>query len=187
MSGFLCPSSPDNSKNMIEAALTNYAACHHDVEAPIDADNRGVFFLNSHVRLDEIEDGLANTIFVGEKKRGGDELGWASGTRATLRNTGTPLNRTLLHPFDLAAYSIQPPDEMNADPPIPPGIPEPNPDGEGPLPANRVGGFGSFHPGGANFLLGDGSVHYLRDTINFRVYQLLGNRRDGEPIGGDQF
>ena len=45
---------------------TNYAGCHHDVEAPIDADNHGVLYLNSHVGYDDITDGPAYTILLGE-------------------------------------------------------------------------------------------------------------------------
>jgi prepilin-type processing-associated H-X9-DG protein len=74
--------------------ITNYAACHHDVEAPIDADNHGVFFLNSGVRRGDITDGLSYTIFYGEKLTDPNDLGWISGTRSSLRNTGTPINTT---------------------------------------------------------------------------------------------
>ncbi len=84
---FLCPSSPDS-----QAAVSDYAGCHHDVEAPIAADNRGVLFLNSYVRRDAITDGASHTLFIGEKLADVNDLGWMSGTRATLRNTGTPLN-----------------------------------------------------------------------------------------------
>ena len=48
------------------AAASNYAGCHHDVEAPIDADNHGVLYLNSHVGYDDITDGPAYTILLGE-------------------------------------------------------------------------------------------------------------------------
>jgi prepilin-type processing-associated H-X9-DG protein len=51
-----------------------------------------VFYLNSTVRYEDLEDGSSNTIFVGEKLQGPADLGWASGTRGTLRNTGTALN-----------------------------------------------------------------------------------------------
>ena len=71
---------------------SNYAGCHHDVEAPIDADNHGVLFLNSHISGDDIPDGAAHTIFIGEKIVADDDLGWMSGTRATLRNTGLRIN-----------------------------------------------------------------------------------------------
>lgn len=71
---------------------SHYAGCHHDVEAPIDADNHGVFFLNSRIRQADIVDGHGFTIFVGEKLGEATDLGWMSGTRATLRNTGTPIN-----------------------------------------------------------------------------------------------
>ncbi len=72
-------------------STTSYMGCHHDVEAPIDSDNHGVLYLNSHVAYDDITDGRAYTILVGEAQAG-PSLSWASGTRATLRNTGSPIN-----------------------------------------------------------------------------------------------
>ena len=44
----------------------------------------------------------------------------------------------------------------------------------------RGGGcnFRSYHPGGANFLFVDGSVRWLPDSIDLRVFGYLGNRRD---------
>ena len=75
-----------------DSYVCNYAGVHHDLEAPIDKDNHGVFFLNSAVRAKDILDGAANTFFVGEKLGSSQDLGWMSGTRATLRNTGTPLD-----------------------------------------------------------------------------------------------
>ena len=176
--------------NLPDASTTAFAACHNDVEAPIDANNNGVFFLNSHVRLDEIEDGLAHTIFLGEKRTPGDELGWASGSRATLRNTGTPINETVLDPSDLTPFltnltGVEEPTNANEIVPVPdPAVPPAARAAQGPIP---VGSFSSSHPLGSNFLFGNGSVRFLRTTINPRVFRLLGNRRDGEPIGDDQF
>ena len=43
---------------------------------------------------EDIDDGTSNTLFLGEKPREDSDLGWASGTRSTLRNTGTRLNAT---------------------------------------------------------------------------------------------
>ena len=77
----LCPS---DGRGWGGPALSSYAGCHHDREAPIDADQSGVFFLNSAVRSRQIPDGLAYTIFVGEKRLDARETTWLSGTMATL-------------------------------------------------------------------------------------------------------
>ena len=47
---------------------------------------------------------------------------------------------------------------------------------------NLSWGFKSKHTGGANFLFCDGSVIFLRDSIDMRTYQLLGCRNDGLPV-----
>ncbi|PQO45841.1 DUF1559 domain-containing protein [Blastopirellula marina] len=42
--------------------------------------------------------------------------------------------------------------------------------------------FGSQHPGGAQFLFCDGSVHFVPETINLTVYRAIGSRNDGVPV-----
>jgi prepilin-type processing-associated H-X9-DG protein len=42
--------------------------------------------------------------------------------------------------------------------------------------------FRSRHPGGAHFLMGDGSVHFVGESIDFLTYQRLGDRRDGGAV-----
>jgi prepilin-type N-terminal cleavage/methylation domain-containing protein/prepilin-type processing-associated H-X9-DG protein len=154
----VCPSDVRTTRKLPYAA-TSYAACHHDVEAPIDVDNQGVFYLNSSVSHADLIDGSSNTIFVGEKLSDSRDLGWLSGTRATLRNTGTPLNA------GLAAILADKPISDDDDPDD-----------------LRVGGFGSFHKGGANFIFGDGSVRFISQTIAPSVYRFLGHRADGEML-----
>jgi len=44
----------------------------------------------------------------------------------------------------------------------------------------RTCGFKSLHPGGANFAMGDGSVHFVSQNIDYRVYNELGTRAGGE-------
>jgi hypothetical protein len=55
-----------------------------------------------------------------------------------------------------------------------------------PVPSNTSGDlsnmcFGSFHPGGAQFTLGDASVRFIPETVNATVYMALGGRNDGVP------
>lgn len=43
-------------------------------------------------------------------------------------------------------------------------------------------GFKSRHPGGANFAMGDGSVHFFTETIDYRLYNELGSRNGREVV-----
>ena len=45
----------------------------------------------------------------------------------------------------------------------------------------------SFHNGGSNYLFGDGSVKFLKLSIDLGVYRSLGTRSGGEATGADQF
>lgn len=159
MKVFHCPT---NFAPEGDVATSHYAGLQNDVEAPIDVDNNGVLFLNSGVRVDDILDGSAHTIFIGESADKTTEhwyveecnLGWMSGTRSTLRNTGARINSVL-------AKDDNGGDLWKSD-------------------KTFVGGFGSSHPGGAEFSFGDGHVSFLSKYINFGVYQQLGHRADGK-------
>ena len=161
-----CPSMP--FPNQPDRAFSSYAAVHHDVDADIDTDNHGVFFLNSAIRYEDISDGTAHTLFLGEKTPDPQgDLGWMSGTRWTLRNTGVPLN----FETDRRARSRYA------------GLPA----GEQPKSTVIVGGFDSPHPGGANFAFGDGHVEFLSETISLETYQQLAHRADGKLLMGGDF
>ena len=147
IAAFACPSLRSGLQTATPAS--NYAGCHHDVETPIAEDNHGVLFLNSHIAEHDVTDGVEHTLYLGEKLSGADDLGWMSGTRATLRNTGTPLGKT---------------------------------DEEQPSSDLFVGGFGSNHPAGANFLFGDGAVRFISMAIETAVYQQLAHRADGKLL-----
>lgn len=185
---------------------SSYAGCHHDVESPIDADNHGVLFLNSAVTWSDLRDGRAQTILTGEKFGLGFDLGWISGTRSTLRNTGTPINGTSQPGGPLAtavAVSVEPGGPASSD--VPQSSPtlanaarpvwrfrdeddfanseyQPAPGPGGIAPALVVGGFESKHPGGAQFGFGDGSVRFLSQDIDNVAYQRLGHRADGNLL-----
>jgi prepilin-type N-terminal cleavage/methylation domain-containing protein/prepilin-type processing-associated H-X9-DG protein len=141
---------------------SNYAGCHHDVEAPIDVGNHGIFFLNSAVRYSEILDGTTNTLFLGEKVLAGkNDLGWMSGTRATLRNTGQSINYDLPHLLGQVGADLQPVDPVRQSPQF-------------------VGGFSSRHPAMMMAAFGDGHVGPITDRIKPEVLQQYGHRADGK-------
>jgi len=45
----------------------------------------------------------------------------------------------------------------------------------------------SFHSGGVNVLMGDGSVKFIKDSINMQTYMALGTKAGGEPVSSDSY
>ena len=56
----------------------------------------------------------------------------------------------------------------------------PGPDCRDPM--DRVRNFYSFHPGGANFLMGDGSVRFVEQGMPGPLYQALSTIAGGEDL-----
>ncbi|MFO0979206.1 MAG: DUF1559 domain-containing protein [Planctomycetaceae bacterium] len=170
LSTLLCPS--DSERTMAAAggmvvASNNYAGCYGGEDVPIDMNNSGLLFLNSSIGYRQIRDGASNTLAVGEKiiVKGTSELGWISGTRSTLRNTGVPIN----HGWDRGGPAAR-------------GVGGPRP----PLPApsdTATSGFSSYHTGGSQALMADGSVRFLSENIDAKIYSFLGQREDMQVIG----
>ena len=46
----------------------------------------------------------------------------------------------------------------------------------------RACGFKSRHQGGAQFVMGDASVQFLSETIDYKLFNELGTRDGGEPV-----
>ena len=45
----------------------------------------------------------------------------------------------------------------------------------------------SNHSGGSNFLMGDGSVKFIKSSVAMKTYWGLGTKRGGEVIGSDAY
>lgn len=119
--------------------------------------------LDSAKRLADITDGTSNTFLVGEMGYQLKDYNFSSGTYAGSRRGGNTS-----WAFGYAGYSLGSTyTPMNT---IAPPTPV----------TDRLAAFRSDHPGGCNFLLSDGSVHFVADGIDFTMYKQLATRGGGE-------
>ena len=61
------------------------------------------------------------------------------------------------------------------------GNPSQSDNGANSLPAT------SFHPGGVNAVMADGSVKFIKNTINAVTFRALGSVNGGEVVSADQY
>jgi hypothetical protein len=127
------------------------------------SDLDGLLYLNSSEKLDEIPDGAATTILVGEKRQLAVERGFLTGDYSTLRNTGVPLTATY---DDRDSRNFQDSAESPDQPPR---------------------GFASFHSALSNFLMADGATRGISHLIDQTILQRLASRNDGQLISETQF
>ena len=171
---YRCPSDGSANGNDINNLLNNYARCNYVINREVvgpDVNNNP-----APMSVATIPDGTSNTILVGE--------------RDSIRNIAATWVRASA---TSASFEGRPGIKLNKSYP---GTPPP-PTGTGSC--ERLG-FTSQHSGGCNFLLGDGSVRFIRDSIdtdqsadacafpaatgNF-TFQNLIHPSDGNPVRGD--
>lgn len=155
----------------------NGATGHGSANAPLGTNSiSGVFSrYDWAAKMADITDGTSTTIAIGEiLPKCGDHHrgGWISSNALWTATTG-PINYPTC-PGELPGFA-----GFNVPAGSPPGTTSCNGD------ANWMTsqGFKSKHPGGAQFLFCDGSVHLLNEGMNYRTYQALGSRNDGDPVG----
>jgi prepilin-type N-terminal cleavage/methylation domain-containing protein/prepilin-type processing-associated H-X9-DG protein len=66
-------------------------------------------------------------------------------------------------------------------------LPNCSTNGANTIEAPGVFSMSSFHPGGANVLMADGSVRFLKDSINVNTVLKLGSRAGGEITSSDEY
>ncbi|MFH1299585.1 MAG: DUF1559 domain-containing protein [Planctomycetota bacterium] len=140
--------------------ITPYNSCENWAgTAPA---SRCMFGDNSKCRLDDVKDGTSNTLMMGETTRdvyngGTNAWGYRGHVMVGLNLVSYPINRFW--------YSSAVPQN---------------------LPQGKLGSWayaGSLHTGGAHFLLGDGSVHFISENIDTTTRQNLAKMADGNVIG----
>ena len=149
--------------------------------SPIDG--TGVLYPPSRVALGDVGDGTSATMMVGERvratspKRPGRAPSGAIPTPAPLcTKEGWPVKSCVGLMFLLMGRTGPSSDIVSGS--IPGGN-TPNHPGAG------ADGFWSRHPGGCQFLLCDGSVRFMKETLAPQVFRALASRAGGEAVGTD--
>jgi prepilin-type N-terminal cleavage/methylation domain-containing protein/prepilin-type processing-associated H-X9-DG protein len=131
----------------------------------------GVLYLNSLVRFSEVSDGLSNTLFVGERPPSTDlEFGW------WFDGAGQAIGSTNYGSCDVVLGT----EELNRDYSSCPRGPYMFKAGDLNNNCDQFH-FWSLHPGGANFLFGDASVHFVPYTAA-SILSAMGTRAGGEAV-----
>jgi prepilin-type N-terminal cleavage/methylation domain-containing protein/prepilin-type processing-associated H-X9-DG protein len=194
LSLFVCPSDSYGGNNFAVpdafgatvsvAAPSSYAGCcGGDESETTDPRGCGVFYRNSQTRFAEVSDGLSQTIFIGERAWSNANGAWIGAVPRGVckrgqanRCPGSPTGFAPAPTLVLAHAHLN-----NAT-------------------ADTDGGlddFSSRHPGGSNFLFGDGSVRFIRSvsadnpngsfTTDGLALQAMGTRANGEIVQGLEY
>jgi prepilin-type N-terminal cleavage/methylation domain-containing protein/prepilin-type processing-associated H-X9-DG protein len=138
--------------------------------ATLVAQDNGIFFVNSSTRVADVTDGTSHTILLGERmlyeRYRPDTNWWFSGwLGASLFDTLTAMN-----PQRLVAVA---------------SLPAPDPNGWPGVEDNALwNSASSRHPSGANFAMADGSVRFLKETIQSWPVDSFGNPTGVKDGGG---
>ena len=130
----------------------------------------GVFHRNSGVRIAAITDGTSNTVGVGERDNHFVLSAWAGDLPDAeviynpamglgCENWRPPITAVVVHSRQ---YTVN---AKNASP----------------------AAFHTLHPGGGNFLFMDGSVRFIKDTVNLDTMRALCTRNYGEIVSSDAY
>jgi Protein of unknown function (DUF1559) len=135
-------------------------------------DNNGAFIRNRQMRIADITDGLSNTLFVGERATNMSSSTWTG----AVANGVVPAQR-YPDPADQLANAEGAPALVLAH-----GSREHLPNNPLVFDADATS---SYHVAGVNFLLGDGSVQSISNTIDGTIYEALLTRAGGEAVSED--
>jgi len=212
---FVCPSdsaSPPSGWPGVNNYVTNAGgwlsdSCEQFPSSLADGLPKGPIYNRSGVRYSGITDGLSNTAFVSEKKRG-------TGTRDAARDLFWTRETTSIDLMYQSCRALDASSEMALDMASRTGaawavgglsytvynhVGPPNATTCSGMRGLMMGGRtamvdlsyksppSSSHPGGVNVLFGDGSVHFIKETVSLIAWRALGTRNGGEVIDASSY
>jgi prepilin-type N-terminal cleavage/methylation domain-containing protein/prepilin-type processing-associated H-X9-DG protein len=137
---------------------------HTDYDLPWDrmpSSSKGAFGNNGAASLDTVRDGTSNTFAIGESKQRHTDANfgpyWGWGTHTSVHGRGYNSNATPNYKYGNCA-------------------------GNANMKCQYAWGFGSYHPGITNFLMLDGSVRPIQDSIAYLTARYLETPLGGEAV-----
>lgn len=191
LTSFLCPSDPsspkfdvvDGSGNTLTLPTSNYPGIFGYGSVTMNAGTgTGVFYRNSRIRFRDITDGTSNTICVGERRsehefvNGAGKIAANSTWYAAIPGVTRPAGMGGM----MASMTEGPGSMILGHVGQTMGMMQMH---SNPNQTNHIVHFSSQHEGGVQFLLCDGSVHFLSENVDYNTFRHLGERADGNVLG----
>lgn len=180
--GITCPSSPLGELSSDQVVSANFP--YHNVQGglhyranagSVDVDfvaattsgrvgysRSGMIYPNSRTRFADIVDGTTNTILLGETSKISTAAGFQGLKPWTWGSTSYSATEWLMIDHKMVQYPINFPGSYGSN-----STP-----------------FSSYHPGGAMFVMGDGSVKFLTETMPLDMLKSVATRNNGEVVSG---
>jgi prepilin-type N-terminal cleavage/methylation domain-containing protein/prepilin-type processing-associated H-X9-DG protein len=174
LSSYQCPSDYTATTGFLQRegfryARSSYVACFGPADLDVTPeDDKGMFRRNNRVRFADATDGLSLTLLAGER------------TNAVYLAVVGSANHFDLETVWPGAIKENPDDDHGHTTLFQSLslINSPNFDDRSAM---------SYHTGGSNYLFGDGSVKFLKLSINIGIYQALGTRAGAEVVSADSY
>ena len=177
------PTTPSSAYSRNNARRSNYllsTSVYTDYDCGYTPDSayQGAFFNDISTSISDFRDGTSNTLLIGESRQINiyDVFGpyWGSGTH-------TSTHGRVIYPSSTdARYYL--PNASWGDRDCPGNIMACNPKG---LPYAWV--FSSYHPGGINVAMADGSVRFIKNSISTTTWWALATIKGGEILSSDSY
>ncbi len=133
--------------------------------------DQGIMTVNECKGMNTVTDGTSNTIIVSEQSgtvRKADLTSNYYGGWSGARNNATLSSSSCSDLWQTGATCIRQPPNSQID----------DPGNRNPYRNNTT--VNSFHPGGIQVVIADGSVQFITDSIDFQIFKALAIRNDGQ-------